>query len=616
LPAGRRKLLVADDSPTVRKVVSLTFSDEGLEVVAAEDGEQALRFLEGQEPPDIVLADVTMPGPDGYALCERVKRDARLGHIPVVLLVGTFEPFNEAEARRVGADTVLTKPFQSIRDLVSKVGSLLGGGGSAAEPKDEAAPVARGPEAAAADVPSRPAEDLEAPDAARSHSFADFGADDELIEARPAEAFNAAPPDSPPARRRRTDEPAADAFGAAPSDFSAGTSSDFNASASAGARPFVESKDPDFFDSHFASDGDAAHSPSSFGAGGAAAEVFTLDDEESEAGAAADIPSDPTEDVFTAPTDVFTAPTRESVMHEQTPPQASSETNAAHAADTNAARAADTKVAHAATAAVSDDALLDLGQVGAPAAVATSAAADDDFILDLGFDDEPAAAPQPVVTPARPDAPSAFAEAAHGERQPSFAGAASSASASPSFAQAERASSAAAETDDAPWRDVVAQDGPRGFVFGAEEETEGGAPKGAVEPQVVPAEEPAPAAGEGEFTDGSVEGDRPKPPTGQSAQSFVGVASSPESGAAASASGASSVVPREPSTAGYAVAEGHTRVEEPLRADQLSREAVDAIARRVVELMSDRVVREIAWEVVPELAELLIKQKLEEDRRS
>src|SRR5688500_2700604 len=69
-----------------------------------------------------------MPGPDGYELCERIKRDARLGHVPVVLLVGTFEPFNEAEARRVGADTVLTKPFQSIRNLVGKVGSLLGGG--------------------------------------------------------------------------------------------------------------------------------------------------------------------------------------------------------------------------------------------------------------------------------------------------------------------------------------------------------------------------------------------------------------------------------------------------------------------------------------------------------
>ena len=163
---------------------------------------------------------------------------------------------------------------------------------------------------------------------------------------------------------------------------------------------------------------------------------------------------------------------------------------------------------------------------------------------------------------------------------------------------------------------MVIQDGPRGFVFGAEEESKGGAPRGSVEPEVVPAEEPVPAAVEGEFTDGSVEGDRPKPPAGQSASPFVGVASSPESGTNASASSASSVVPREPSTAGYVVAEGHTRVEEPLRADQLSREAVDAIARRVVELMSDKVVREIAWEVVPELAELMIRQRLEEDKRS
>ena len=129
MSSGRRKLLLADDSPTIQKVISLTFGDdEGFEVVAVGDGEQALRALADDPPPDVVLADAVMPGPDGYELCERIKRDARLRHIPVILLVGTFEPFNEAEARRVGADTVLTKPFQSIRNLVGKVGSLLGGG--------------------------------------------------------------------------------------------------------------------------------------------------------------------------------------------------------------------------------------------------------------------------------------------------------------------------------------------------------------------------------------------------------------------------------------------------------------------------------------------------------
>src|SRR5689334_3143457 len=96
------------------------FEDEGYEVVAVGGGEEALRELEAERPPDVLLADVLMPGPDGYQLCERVKSDSRLGQMPVVLLCGVFEPFNEAEARRVGADIVLTKPFQSIRDLVSK----------------------------------------------------------------------------------------------------------------------------------------------------------------------------------------------------------------------------------------------------------------------------------------------------------------------------------------------------------------------------------------------------------------------------------------------------------------------------------------------------------------
>ncbi|HYP00475.1 MAG TPA: response regulator, partial [Pyrinomonadaceae bacterium] len=121
-----RKLLLADDSLTIQKVVSLTFDDEAMEVTTVGSGAEALRYL-GESLPDIVLADVFMPEPNGYQLCERIKTDERTRHIPVLLLVGTFEPFNQAEARRVGADEVLTKPFQSIRDLVNKVGGLLGG---------------------------------------------------------------------------------------------------------------------------------------------------------------------------------------------------------------------------------------------------------------------------------------------------------------------------------------------------------------------------------------------------------------------------------------------------------------------------------------------------------
>jgi len=121
-----RKLLLADDSVTIQKVVDLTFTDEGMQVITVGDGEQAIRKLE-EFTPDIVLADVLMPGVDGYRLCEFMKQSQRYGRIPVMLLVGSFEPFDEAEARRVGADDFLTKPFQSIRQLVSRVGSLLSG---------------------------------------------------------------------------------------------------------------------------------------------------------------------------------------------------------------------------------------------------------------------------------------------------------------------------------------------------------------------------------------------------------------------------------------------------------------------------------------------------------
>jgi CheY-like chemotaxis protein len=125
LLAGR-KLLLADDSATIQKVIDLTFADEGVQVVSVSSGREAIdRLLELR--PDVLLADVFMPSPNGYELCEYVKTNEQLKHIPVMLLVGSFEPFDEAEARRVGADDILTKPFQSIRRLIDRVGALVSG---------------------------------------------------------------------------------------------------------------------------------------------------------------------------------------------------------------------------------------------------------------------------------------------------------------------------------------------------------------------------------------------------------------------------------------------------------------------------------------------------------
>lgn len=135
LLAGR-KLLLADDSVTIQKVIDLTFADEGVRVVTFSNGQEAIDNLE-QVAPDIVLADVFMPLKSGYQLCEYIKTNEKLKHIPVMLLVGSFEPFDEEEARRVGADDTLTKPFQSIRRLIDRVGSLIGN-----QPSEQETPTA------------------------------------------------------------------------------------------------------------------------------------------------------------------------------------------------------------------------------------------------------------------------------------------------------------------------------------------------------------------------------------------------------------------------------------------------------------------------------------------
>ena len=102
------KILLADDSITIQKVVNLTFADEGIEVVSVSNGDVAERRLQ-EVNPDLVLADIFMPGKNGYELCEAIKQNAQFRDVPVVLLVGAFEPFNESEARRVRADAHLTR---------------------------------------------------------------------------------------------------------------------------------------------------------------------------------------------------------------------------------------------------------------------------------------------------------------------------------------------------------------------------------------------------------------------------------------------------------------------------------------------------------------------------
>ena len=105
-------LLLADDSVTIQRVIELTFADEDIRVVAVSDGDQAIAVLD-QTPPDIVLADVGMPGRNGYEVAQHIKDTPRLAHIPVVLLTGAFEPIDQP--RRPRSAATACSPSRSSR---------------------------------------------------------------------------------------------------------------------------------------------------------------------------------------------------------------------------------------------------------------------------------------------------------------------------------------------------------------------------------------------------------------------------------------------------------------------------------------------------------------------
>jgi CheY-like chemotaxis protein len=157
------KLLLADDSITVQRVIALTFQGEGIEVIAVGDGDQAVDAID-RERPQIVLADLSMPGRDGYAVAEYVKRSPELSKdIRVVLLTGAAEPVEEARSRALGIDGVLSKPFEPhvatalVRRLLTEAPTLPSfreaepGGGPAQAPAAPAASTGDGVNAIAVD---------------------------------------------------------------------------------------------------------------------------------------------------------------------------------------------------------------------------------------------------------------------------------------------------------------------------------------------------------------------------------------------------------------------------------------------------------------------------------
>lgn len=175
---SKHKLLLADDSITIQKVVNLTFADEGIEVISVGDGNSAMAKFE-EFTPDLVMADINMPGLSGYEICERIRQNEATRRIPVILLVGSFEPFDEAEAQRVGANDYLTKPFQSIRQLVTKVSDLLNSSSGDDELQAESA------------KPPSSFDDTLQMDRPETEELGDAGMDDEMIQANQVGSYSA-----------------------------------------------------------------------------------------------------------------------------------------------------------------------------------------------------------------------------------------------------------------------------------------------------------------------------------------------------------------------------------------------------------------------------------------
>lgn len=134
----QKLLLVVDDSPTGRKVVSESLRSKGYEVIAAEDGEQALD-LAFRRQPDLVVLDIVLPKKNGFQVCRHLKAEPHTKHIKVVLLSSKILASDRQWGMKQGADAYITKPFE-MPDLLSTVeGILAQDGGDSSPPEVNAA---------------------------------------------------------------------------------------------------------------------------------------------------------------------------------------------------------------------------------------------------------------------------------------------------------------------------------------------------------------------------------------------------------------------------------------------------------------------------------------------
>ncbi len=125
-PDTRDIILIAEDDPSIRKILRMQLELEGYEVVEAEDGAEALVKLESVTP-DLILLDMMMPNLDGHSTCQRIRADNRFRHTPIIFLTAKSDVDTKLGGLAEGANDYLTKPYDRS-ELVQRIKNLLGWG--------------------------------------------------------------------------------------------------------------------------------------------------------------------------------------------------------------------------------------------------------------------------------------------------------------------------------------------------------------------------------------------------------------------------------------------------------------------------------------------------------
>jgi CheY-like chemotaxis protein len=614
-----KKILLADDSITIQKVVELTFSDGDYEVTAVNNGAKAIQKL-GEMRPDIILSDIIMPEKNGYEVCEFVKSHPDFRKIPVVLLTGTFEPFDPDRADKAGCDAVVTKPFES-QSLIAKVEELIAvrRAGEAAEASAAAASPAATPQPAGfsttafapgfggddpfAPPPAAPEPPTPAPSA---DPFGGFAANNNDIFA--------APPVPPVTTDMPFDAPPEPAFGGETRAFPRMSFEEMQQMAGqSGAIPAAPeapaAAEPSPWDT-------PEESPAPFGGGETRAFPAMSFDEtpqapepfQSAAPSPWDEPAEPA--AFGGETRAFPRMSFEEMqkMAEAATPAASTESHEAAADQTpfGVESAADAGNA-APEAPLETRAFRSMSFDDMPPMASPASPAADEHAADVHVTPEPspwdapeetpafggetrafpamsfadlqqmAPTPEPEAEPELPPMESSPWDETHDTPRASAAAVPEAPAAPETFATS--ASFATPDTFAAPDNfapDSFATSAISPFGEPIEEPAADESPFGA-EPQMHEEEAPEPAIAAPTHSISAAEQPMWSP---SEAETPAAISAAPAAAAAEHVSG------------------------------ELTEEQIDRIARRVVQLMSEQVVRNIAWEVIPDLAEIVVKERI------